>query len=313
MGFTYHNPDRSTDPGSGRARRPVDPRRRPLVPRRRRAGPAARRRRPASPATPGSTTTPRCAPGCGRWPAGCGPPTSGPSPFADDNSIVDREVAHLRRARLVRQERQPAAARCRQLVRARLRRSPRRRCRRRRAGGRRLRHRAGAASTPARPGRSSPPASSTPTAAWPGCCRRPGPIPVALRPAVGDRLYGCDDCQEACPPTVHLGRRHRRPLDPRRGRLGRRARPAGRRRRDAARPSRALVHRRPRSPLAAPQRARRPRQHGRPATIRGSCATLARYRRRRRRRCSPSTPAGRSELGSGRRVAGRRGRRGRAP
>jgi epoxyqueuosine reductase len=43
--------------------------------------------------------------------------------------------------------------------------------------------------------------------------QRPGAIPVALRPAVEDRLYGCDDCQEACPPTVHLGRRHRRPLE----------------------------------------------------------------------------------------------------
>jgi epoxyqueuosine reductase len=43
--------------------------------------------------------------------------------------------------------------------------------------------------------------------------QRPGAIPVALRPAVGDRLYGCDDCQEACPPTIHLGRRHRRPLE----------------------------------------------------------------------------------------------------
>ena len=42
--------------------------------------------------------------------------------------------------------------------------------------------------------------------------QRPGAIPVHLRPAVGDRIYGCDDCQEACPPTVHLGRRHRRPI-----------------------------------------------------------------------------------------------------
>jgi epoxyqueuosine reductase len=42
--------------------------------------------------------------------------------------------------------------------------------------------------------------------------QRPGTMPVELRPAVGDRLYGCDDCQEACPPTVHLGRRHGRPL-----------------------------------------------------------------------------------------------------
>jgi epoxyqueuosine reductase len=42
--------------------------------------------------------------------------------------------------------------------------------------------------------------------------QRPEPIPVALRSAVGDRIYGCDDCQDACPPTVRLGRRHRRPL-----------------------------------------------------------------------------------------------------
>jgi epoxyqueuosine reductase len=38
----------------------------------------------------------------------------------------------------------------------------------------------------------------------------PGPIPVALRPAVGDRIYGCDDCQEACPPN-RTEARHRPP------------------------------------------------------------------------------------------------------
>ena len=27
----------------------------------------------------------------------------------------------------------------------------------------------------------------------------PGPIPVELRPAIGNRIYGCDDCQLACP------------------------------------------------------------------------------------------------------------------
>ena len=42
--------------------------------------------------------------------------------------------------------------------------------------------------------------------------QRPGAIPIDLRRAVGDRIYGCDDCQEACPPTVRLGGRHRRPL-----------------------------------------------------------------------------------------------------
>ena len=38
--------------------------------------------------------------------------------------------------------------------------------------------------------------------------QRPGSIPEPLRAAIGDRIYGCDDCQEACPPTVRLGRRH---------------------------------------------------------------------------------------------------------
>ncbi len=37
----------------------------------------------------------------------------------------------------------------------------------------------------------------------------PGAIPMELRESVGDRIYGCDDCQDVCPPTVRLGRRHR--------------------------------------------------------------------------------------------------------
>ena len=32
----------------------------------------------------------------------------------------------------------------------------------------------------------------------------PGPIPAEFRAAVGDRLYGCDDCIEACPPGTRL-------------------------------------------------------------------------------------------------------------
>ncbi len=32
----------------------------------------------------------------------------------------------------------------------------------------------------------------------------PGEIPIEFREAVGDRLYGCDDCQEVCPPNRGL-------------------------------------------------------------------------------------------------------------
>jgi epoxyqueuosine reductase len=37
--------------------------------------------------------------------------------------------------------------------------------------------------------------------------QKPGIFDRRFRAAVGDRLYGCDECQEVCPPTVHLGAR----------------------------------------------------------------------------------------------------------
>ncbi len=37
--------------------------------------------------------------------------------------------------------------------------------------------------------------------------QKPGTFPVEFREALGDRLYGCDDCQEVCPPTVRLSPR----------------------------------------------------------------------------------------------------------
>ncbi|HWL44148.1 MAG TPA: tRNA epoxyqueuosine(34) reductase QueG [Ilumatobacter sp.] len=42
--------------------------------------------------------------------------------------------------------------------------------------------------------------------------QRPGTFPVEFREALGDRLYGCDECQTVCPPSVRKG--------PRRGSAG---------------------------------------------------------------------------------------------
>jgi epoxyqueuosine reductase len=43
--------------------------------------------------------------------------------------------------------------------------------------------------------------------------QKPGSIPVEYRAAIGDRIYGCDDCQDACPISVRLGRRNTIDLD----------------------------------------------------------------------------------------------------
>ena len=39
--------------------------------------------------------------------------------------------------------------------------------------------------------------------------QQPGTFPVEFREALDDRLYGCDDCQEVCPPSIRLGDKHR--------------------------------------------------------------------------------------------------------
>jgi epoxyqueuosine reductase len=39
--------------------------------------------------------------------------------------------------------------------------------------------------------------------------QQPGTFPPEHREELGDRLYGCDDCQEVCPPSVLRGRPHR--------------------------------------------------------------------------------------------------------
>jgi epoxyqueuosine reductase len=43
----------------------------------------------------------------------------------------------------------------------------------------------------------------------------PGPIPPALRPAIGNRIYGCDDCQLACPWNKYARRSTLADFDPR--------------------------------------------------------------------------------------------------
>ncbi|MEN9801905.1 MAG: tRNA epoxyqueuosine(34) reductase QueG [Actinomycetota bacterium] len=38
--------------------------------------------------------------------------------------------------------------------------------------------------------------------------QKPGSFPREFRVDLGDRIYGCDDCQDSCPITVRLGPRH---------------------------------------------------------------------------------------------------------
>lgn len=39
--------------------------------------------------------------------------------------------------------------------------------------------------------------------------QKPGVFPAEFREALGDRIYGCDECQDTCPPNVRLAARHR--------------------------------------------------------------------------------------------------------
>ena len=81
--------------------------------------PSGRPRR-GSPATPGTTTTRPCATASTRSPAACGPTAGAAVVLADDNAPGRPGGGLPGRPRLVRQERQPAAARARLVVRARL-------------------------------------------------------------------------------------------------------------------------------------------------------------------------------------------------
>ena len=44
--------------------------------------------------------------------------------------------------------------------------------------------------------------------------QKPGSIPAEYRTVIGDRIYGCDDCQDACPISVRLGPREAIDLAP---------------------------------------------------------------------------------------------------
>ncbi|HWM21380.1 MAG TPA: tRNA epoxyqueuosine(34) reductase QueG [Ilumatobacteraceae bacterium] len=43
--------------------------------------------------------------------------------------------------------------------------------------------------------------------------QQPGTFPLEYRETLGDRFYGCDDCQTVCPPAVRHGPRHTVALD----------------------------------------------------------------------------------------------------
>lgn len=47
--------------------------------------------------------------------------------------------------------------------------------------------------------------------------QKAGTFPRDMRTALGDRIYGCDECQEVCPPTVRLGRRAMTSAEPQLG------------------------------------------------------------------------------------------------
>jgi epoxyqueuosine reductase len=82
-----------------------------------------------------------------------------------------------------------------------------------------------------------------------------GPIPADLRPAMGNRIFGCDDCLAVCPwnnSRKAAGRRTRPARGPRRAAAGG-TRPPGRR--DLSRPFRGHAHQAHRPGAVYPQRA----------------------------------------------------------
>ncbi|NND74380.1 MAG: tRNA epoxyqueuosine(34) reductase QueG [Ilumatobacter sp.] len=209
MGFTYLNPDRSTDPSRAvRDARSVIVAARPYL-------------TDADPERPAETLGPHARVGRYAWVDHYAPLRAGlrsaakliraaghrAVAFADDNSIVDRAVAHRaglgwfgKNANLLL----PGAGSFFVL---------------------------GSIVTTAeyQPNRRlAPDGCGTCTACFAGCptdaiiapavidanrclswvMQKPGSIPHEFRVAIGDRIYGCDDCQDVCPISVRLGQRN---------------------------------------------------------------------------------------------------------
>ncbi len=200
MNFTYRNPARSTEPGRivpGRGRwswglggiRP------PRPPESRPGGARA-----PWPGTPRRTTTTRCRRRCSPSPTGSSrpagsarwwptttpwstarPPTGPGSGWYGKNTNLLLPGPGL-------------------VVRARLRWSPTRRSAgRRRSSRRRLRRLPPLPAGAARPAPSIAPGvlDARRCLAW--LVQAPGVFPAEYRVALGDRIYGCDECQEVCP------------------------------------------------------------------------------------------------------------------
>ena len=70
--------------------------------------------------------------------------------------------------------------------------------------------RAGSASTRARPARSTSPGTLDATRCLSYWTQAPAPIPEEYRAPLGDRVYGCDICQDVCPWNRGVEKRRRR-------------------------------------------------------------------------------------------------------
>lgn len=213
MGFTYHNPDRSTDPGRAVAdARSIIVAARPYL-------------TETEPPKPSAEAGPQARVGKYAWVDHYAPLREGlrsasklirrsghrAVAFADDNSIVDRAVAHRaglgwygKNANLLI----PGAGSFFVL---------------------------GSIITTADykwNERLAPDGCGTCTMCFEGCptdaivapgvidanrclswvMQRPGSVPLEFRTAIHDRIYGCDDCQDVCPISVRLGPRNTLPL-----------------------------------------------------------------------------------------------------